>query len=246
MSEWYETFFDNLGGKAMTATWDHPAGAKHARMVKKLVRARKGARVLDIPGGMGRLTVPLARMGCEMTGVDLNAGFITRVRRHAKREGLPIRLLRCDMREIAFDDEFDAAVNFGGSFGYFSNHDNRVVCERVFKALRPGGRFLIDGLNKSWMIGHFKPTLEMNMGPVKARVRNWFDPETGRSHATWTFSKGKIVEERESHMWIFNGTEMRSLLRKAGFREITLYGWPPVGRLTRHSRRVIAVATRPE
>lgn len=42
------------------------------------------------------------------------------------------------------------------------------------------------------------------------------------------------------------GAEMRALLRKAGFRDIKLYGnWYPVTRFTRHSSRIIAVGKKP-
>jgi len=245
MADWFETFFHGIGKKAV-ATSAHPEAARRAAMVKKLLRVRKGMRVLDVPCGAGRLTLPMAKMGVRMTGVDLCSGLIRKARREAKKQDLDIRFMKRDMRAIEFDAEFDAVFNYGGSFGYFSDEDNLEVCKRMLKALKPGGRFLIEGLNKSWMLSHFKPVLETTMGPVKARVHNRFDPRTGRSHAKWILTDGKTEETRESHMWIFNGTEIRRLLRKAGFRKITLHGWPPVGRLTRHSRRLMAVAARPK
>ena len=76
MSEWYEKFFDGLYARVLPKTFDETRSLEHARMVKKLLRVRKGGRVLDIPCGTGRLTIPLARMGLAMTGVDLSRGHV--------------------------------------------------------------------------------------------------------------------------------------------------------------------------
>jgi hypothetical protein len=83
------------------------------------------------------------------------------------------------------------------------------------------------------------------VGGVRVVTRNRWDEQTGRVHSTWTFSKGKARERHTLTMRIFTGTEMRALLRDAGFRDIRLYPRPPVGRFTRHSRRLIAVARKP-
>lgn len=48
------------------------------------------------------------------------------------------------MRQLPFESEFDAAINFGGSFGYFDDADNTRVVESACRALRAGGRYLID------------------------------------------------------------------------------------------------------
>jgi hypothetical protein len=59
-------------------------------------------------------------------------------------------------------------------------------------------------------------------------------------------SRGKRSERcRISIIRIFNGADLRRLLHRAGFRDIRLYGFPPVGRFTRHSRRIVAVGRKP-
>ncbi|HUT36662.1 MAG TPA: class I SAM-dependent methyltransferase [Planctomycetota bacterium] len=246
MAEWFNRFFDGLYASVLPEASDDPKASDEARMVRKLLRLRKGQRVLDVPCGKGRLTIPLARMGMAMTGVDLTASYLRRARRAARREGLDVRLVESDMREIAFDGEFDAAFNWFGSFGYFSDADNLAFCGRVFRALRPGGRFLIEGINKSWLLAHFRRHDESLHGRVRIATTNRWDPTANRVHSTWVFTDGKALERHTIVMRIFNGGEMRSLLSKAGFRDVRLYPRPPVGPFTRHSRRLIAVAQRPE
>ena len=245
MADWYENLFDGLYARVLPRTFDGPETLEQARMVKRLLQARKGQRVLDIPCGMGRLTIPLAQMGLAMTGVDLTAPYLTRARRLARRAGAGIRFVQSDMRAIAFEAEFHGAFNWFGSFGYFSDDENLEFARRVFHALRPGGRFLVEGMNKSWLLSHFRPRGEQKLGGVRIVNENRWHADTSRVHSTWTLSRGKTTERHEIRMRIFNGAEMRALLREAGFREVSLYPRPPVGRFTRHSRRLIAVGRRP-
>jgi len=245
LAEWFEEFFGGLFAKALPNWFNESQTREHVRVVKRLLRLRKGQRVLDIPCGMGRLTIPMARTGLVMTGVDLTASYLRRARRYARREGFDIRFVCRDMRDIAFDAGFDAAFNWWGSFGYFSDADNLHFCRQVFRALRPEGKFLVEGPNKSWILAHFRPRYEQVIGAVRIVERARWDARSGRVLSTWTFYKGGVTERRRVSMRIFNGAEMRSLLGSAGFRDIALFGHPPLGRFTRHSQRLIAVCKRP-
>jgi cyclopropane fatty-acyl-phospholipid synthase-like methyltransferase len=245
MPEWFEEFFDGLYARVLANQFDAAKTAEHVRMVKRALRLRRGRRVLDVPCGMGRLALPLARQGLRVTGVDRTAAFLRPARRAARAEGLDVRFVRCDMREIDFDGEFDTAFNWFGSFGYFSDAGNLLFVKRVFRALKPGGRFLVEGINKSYLTSHFRSHGEQTIGGVRiVHVPRW-DARTSRVRATWAFERGGLSERRRIAMRIFNGAEMRRLLGAAGFREIELFGYPPFGRFTRHSRRIIAVARRP-
>ena len=246
MPEWFETFFDGLFTDVLAKRYDESQSLAHARVVKRVLELRKGQHALDVPCGMGRLTIPLAKMGLVMTGVDLTAPYLRRARRAAKGKGLDTRFVLADMRDIAFDAEFDAAFNWFGSFGYFSDTDNVRFCKRVWQALKPGGRFLIEGMNKSWLLAHFRSGPQQDtIGGVRVVTRNRWDAATGRVHGTWTYSKGHTTERHRMSMRIYDGTEIRAVLRAAGFRDIRLFGYPPLGRFTRHSRRLLAVGRRP-
>ena len=242
---WYDVFFDGLYVKILAGALHEGRAEEEARIVRKLLHLRKGQRVLDVPSGLGRITLPLARMGLQMTGVDLTGAYVRRARRRAGKEGLDVRFIQSDMREIDFEGEFDAAFNWFGSFGYFSETDNLAFAKRVFAALRPGGRFLVEGINKSWLLRHFRPGAEESVAGVTIRRRARWEARTNRVRDTWTLSRDGMTERCRISIRIYNGTEMRRLLRAAGFGEIELYGRPPVRRFTRHSRRLIAVARRP-
>jgi ubiquinone/menaquinone biosynthesis C-methylase UbiE len=177
---------------------------------------------------MGRISIPLAKMGVQVTGVDFMASYLRRARLAAKAAGVDARWVCRDMRHIAFDGEFDAAFNWFGSFGYFSDRHNLAYTRRMLAALKPGGRFLVEGVHKTWMLSHFRPYRH------------------GRVRDLWTFHKGRRVERHRISMRIYSGPELRALLRQAGFGDVALYGYPPLGPLTRHSHRLVAIGQRPK
>lgn len=120
------------------------AAAAEAAFVWKALGLEKGERVLDVPCGSGRHSLELARRGALVLGVDLTKAYLEEARRRGK--GQPrARFLRGDMRRLPFRGEFDAAVNLWTSFGYFARYaQDLAVLRGVARALRPGGRFLID------------------------------------------------------------------------------------------------------
>jgi SAM-dependent methyltransferase len=180
-----------------------------------------------------------------MTGVDLTPEYLRRARRDARRASVNVGFLCSDMREIDFDEEFDAAFNWFGSFGYFSDADNLVFCRKIFRALKPGGRFLVEGPNKSRMLAAFCHQLEYRIGGVQVAQRARWNARTNRLHANWTLRRGRRTEHHTVNLRLFNGSEMRRLLRAAGFRDVRLFSGEPGKPFTRHSRRVIAVGLKP-
>jgi len=244
--EWYETFFDGLYGQVLGGGRHEGRAPGEARMIKRLLKLRKGRRVLDCPCGLGRIAFQLARLGLDVTGADLTASYIRRAKRREQKERLGVRFLRRDMRELPFESEFDAVVNWFTSFGYFDDAGNLAAAKAAFAALKPGRKFLIEILNKSWVVSHFRADHDDTIHGMRIVSHARWDGRTGRARNTWILSKGRKVETHRFSHRLYNGAEIRVLLRAAGFRDIQLFGRPPLGRLTRHSRRMIAVATRPK
>lgn len=244
-SKWYETFFGGLYGKVLGGERFESRGDKEAALIKKALRLRKGKRVLDCPCGMGRVSFGLAKLGLDVTGLDLTAAYIRRARKRAREQRLNIPFLRGDMRELPFTNEFDAVVNWFTSFGYFDEAGNLATAQAAFAALKPGGKFLIEMMNKSWLLPRFGNESDETVNGIRIISRPRWDAKNSRVCNTWTFIKGQKRETHHFSHTLYTGAEMRRLLRQAGFRDVQFLGWPPLGRFTRHSRRMIAIATKP-
>ena len=245
---WYETFFTELTGELLNSDTFQAGAATEARTIRRALGLRKGQHVLDVPCGMGRLSMPLAKMGLAVTGVDLTALYIRRARRRAQAEGLDIRFIQRDMRAIDFDGEFDAAFNWFGSFGYFTPAESLALARRIRKALKPEGCFLVEGLNKPWLAANFLRHHDEEVGRIRITHVSRFDRRTSRIHDIWTVTKGRRKERHSISMRLYDGAAISALLRQAGFREVKVYGLPRLtgrpGPLTKDSRRYFAVATR--
>src|ERR1041385_9497896 len=111
-SDWTTTFFNGLAD----GFWVKGAPAPSAQEIEFLRGIfGDGKELLDVACGAGRYTIPLARAGYSMTGVDLSDDFLAVARQREPR----IDWYRGDVRELAWRDRLDGALCFGNSFGYF-------------------------------------------------------------------------------------------------------------------------------
>lgn len=84
-------------------------------------------------------------MGHPVRGVDLCRPFLAELERTATAELLPVKTARVDVRQLSYEQEFDAAVVLFTSLGYFQDvEDDHAAVSNVFRSLRPGGKILVD------------------------------------------------------------------------------------------------------
>lgn len=213
--------------------------------VERALELKPGSRVLDLCCGHGRHAIELARRGYQVTGVDLSTPALRRARQAAREAGLDIHWQRCDMREIGFQEEFDAAINMFTSFGFLESEDeDRRVLEGVAAALRPGGRFLIDFINRDWVIRFYQARdwLRAPDGSILLKERCW-DPLTGRNHEEITLIAPDGSRRRyRLSMRMYGATELAAMLASVGLTVRRVWGDFDGLELALESRRVIVLA----
>ena len=230
MPHWFETMEERL--------WLLPdeEGEKEARFIKKALRLRKGQAVLDAPCGAGRIAFHLACQGCAVTGVDLRPQFVNRARRKFRTEGLQGKFKVMDLRGLDFEEEFDGVLNWEGSFGYFSEKENFDLIRRYARALRQGGRLLIDQVYREYILRHFMP--EKRRGEVI--VRNYWDKDTQRIISR-RIVDGHNDPKNMSSMRVYTFRETKELFKQAGLVVEAFYGSFRGEQFRRSSPRLIAV-----
>ena len=245
---WYETFFDENWLTISSQT--HPPEKSAAEvdfLVDELV-LQAGQTVLDLPCGHGRHSVELARRGLRVVGVDLNEEPLERAYWAAREAGVKVDLRRIDMREIQFREEFDAVFNLWTSFGYFeSESEDRLVLDRAYRALRPGGAFVLETVNLYAVLRRFEPRSwhELGDGRMLLEERS-FDPWTGRMQSGWVLLEpsGERIEMAFATR-AYTLVELVRMLSSVGFTVERAFGDYQGSEYAVDSRRMIVVARRP-
>jgi len=149
---WYEEVFDE--DYLRTLPYLTPAQTqREAGFVTDSLELQPGAHLLDIACGYGRHAMELSARGFQVTGLDLSLALLIRAADEAQRRGLRVNFVHGDMREMNFEEPFDGAYSLGTSFGYFDDETNRKVAGGLARVLKPGARFLVDVVNRDYVIG---------------------------------------------------------------------------------------------
>ncbi len=108
-------------------------------------------RLLDLGCGTGRLLLSFARRGSWVLGVDLSPEMLAIARIRADEAGLPVHLLRANLTDLSAlaDRSFDCAACLFSTLGMVRGAEARQrVVEHAYRALRPGGRFVLHVHNR--------------------------------------------------------------------------------------------------
>jgi len=218
-----------------------------ARWIIDLLQLKPGDNLLDLCGGKGRLAIPLARRGLNVTVLDLSEALLESGRAIAKSQGLNnIEWLRANMLDIPRAG-YDAIINVFTSFGYFDEESaNDSVLGAVRAALRKRGRFLIDLTNRDMRALNQRPRTWKKMGDVTILEEHSFDLSRSRWLVTReTISTQQGITDREVHTYnirVYSPHEIRQKLEAAGMKVIAQYGRISGIPLTPHSWRHVTIA----
>jgi SAM-dependent methyltransferase len=125
---------------------------RDADTIARALELPAGAAILDAPCGHGRIANLLAARGYNVTGLDVTPLFLDAARRDATDESLAVEYVHGDIRDLQWRERFDGIVNWFTSFGYFDDDTNRAVLRGFRAALRPGGRLLVEQLNRDRVV----------------------------------------------------------------------------------------------
>ena len=121
--------------------------------------------VLDVACGTGNLSIPAAKAGANVTGVDIAPNLIEQARTRASGEGVNIKYDEGDCEQLPYPDaSFDLVVSMYGAI--FALRPELVATE-LLRVCRPGGQIAMANWTPNGFIGQmFKATSAHVPAPV--------------------------------------------------------------------------------
>lgn len=219
-------------------------GQKVARAIWSILKERKipakNLRVLDVPCGMGRVAIPLAKLGAYITGVDISPSYIKIAKEKTALEGLEQRtnfitgsaanLGKILLQNDPKTEHYDAAINIHTNIGYGSIYDDRNFLKSIRKVVKKNGILLITARrNKENLIENLQQTSFQENDKVIVLQNNRYDKSISRMSTLWRFyrkeqTSGKklslfqIGKEIRTSVRLYTKSEMMALLEETGWK----------------------------
>ena len=101
--------------------------------------------VVDLGCGTGTLSIPMAHMGANVTGIDLSQQMIDQATTKALEEGAQVAFHCASMTEFVVTSPVDVVVIAIDSLNYLADEVQvNQTFERIFQSLKPGGKLFFD------------------------------------------------------------------------------------------------------
>lgn len=184
-----------------------------------IIPVSKDFQVLDMGAGMGRISIPLARVTQNVIALDQSFLRMKFLKMRAKKEGIEnIEVCVGDIFDLPFQKEsFDLIIMNGflewvGATDRFNNpREAQIASLQICKdLLKPGGYLYIGIENRfalSYLRGKDHSGLHFTSYMPRAVANAYMKLRKGRRYDTYTYTKGGY----------------KKLLREGGFNNIDFY-----------------------
>ena len=221
---------------------------REATFLDRVLSLQDGSRILDLACGYGRHSFALAMRKYEVVGLDLSMPLLQRALNEAKRRSLQIKFVHGDMRQMNFNGIFDGCILWQTSFGYFDDPANLRVLQGISQALKPGGRFVIDLVNRDYVVDKMPARCWWEGRDCVFLEEVDFDHIHSVMHTkrSYIYEDGSPPLEQNMYVRLYALHEMLLLLQIAGFRVLDVFGelYTKAKFLGANSTRMIILAER--
>jgi 2-polyprenyl-3-methyl-5-hydroxy-6-metoxy-1,4-benzoquinol methylase len=192
------------------------------------------AQILELCCGTGRLTLPLAKEGHNITGVDITASMLAQARKKAASAGLNIEFIEADMRTFSLSQQYDLIfIPFNSIHHLYTNDDLFQTFAAVKKHLKDDGIFIFDCFSPSikFIVESEKAekTVTKYTAPdgrsvlIKERMR--YERTTQINRIEWHYYiNGAFDSVQNLDMRMFFPQELDSYVKANGFSIIHKFG----------------------
>ena len=247
--DWPVAFFDEDYLRIYRPMFTEERTQAEVDFIEGALALSPGSAVLDLACGFGRHAIGMARRGYRMTGVDFNPRYLEIAATDARTAETEVAWQVGDMRALRFERPFDGVYSFFTSFGYFSDDENEQVISNIARSLRGGGRFLLDMMNRDWLLTH-------------PQQRTWDQREDGTllmEEVSLDLQRSRVVSRqvlidanggsrvnKEFDLRAYTAAELAALLRRHGLDVSDVWGGADRSAYSTDSRRLVLLAARRE
>lgn len=105
----------------------------------------RGGKICECACGTGNLTIPLQKLGFQVTGIDLSQEMLWIAAQKAREAGIGIPFVRQDMRQLRLHRPMDAVLATCDGVNYLmTDEDLLSFFKAAYAALKPGGGLFFD------------------------------------------------------------------------------------------------------
>lgn len=185
--------------------------------------------ILDLACGQGRHALELSRRGFRnVSGLDRSHFLINKAKQVNQAEGLSVSFKEGDARKLPYPaDTFDVVMILGNSYGYFeSMEDDLKILKEVFRVLKPGGKFLVDVADGSYLKEHYNPRswewIDKNHFVCRERSLASDDQRLISREVITNIKKGVVVDQFYAER-LYTRENMKDTLQGTGFKNILFH-----------------------
>ena len=167
-----------------------------------------GTRMLDVACGAGQISIPAARAGARVTGVDIATNSIEQARARAQDEGLDARFDEGDAEMLPYEDaSFDVVASLFGAM--FAPRPERVAAE-LGRVCRPGGRIVMGNWTPEGFVGQLFKIIGKHVPPpaLMPAPLLWGDEATVRERLSDGVAELELTKRRYPFYYPFPPSEV--------------------------------------
>ena len=201
---------------------------------KRWLPKNKDARILELCCGTGRLTLPIAKDGYDISGVDYTASMLHQAKMKAAEAGLRINFIQADIRTLDLQKKYDLIfIPFNSIHHLYKNEDLFDALKVVRNHLKEKGLFLLDCFNpniqyivekerEQHVIAEYT-TNDRRKVLIKQSMH--YESASQINRIKWQyFIDDKFHSVQNMDMRLFFPQELNSYLRQIGFNIIHKFG----------------------
>lgn len=218
-----------------------------AQYVKDLAHLKDGAKVLDAGCGLGRISVELAALNLDVTGVDIIQSELDAARDSAEAEGVPLTLINHDLRNWHAPEQFDCAVNLYTSFGYCETVEQDLqILHNIAESVKPDGTFIMECTSRETAVMYWTPGEEFERAGYKVVTHFEVTGAWEGLKSQWilyplTGDTTKPVVDHTFIQRLYPATFLRDKLLEFGFSKAEVYGDYDLSPYNEHARTMIII-----